>query len=507
MNRRDFLSRLVAGAGALAVTPSLLRAEIAASSAGSVAAFNAAQRQYSWLVGWKGVADQRFEPSLAQVEGKIPADLRGVLYRNGPAMFERAGQRYQHWFDGDGLMHAWNISDGGIRHQARLVETFKLQTERRAGRFVIPAAGTTISDPIEIRNNDDTNTANTSVVQIAGKVYALWEAGSAIELDPESLATIGPKAWRDDLTAAPFSAHPIRDRDGTIWNFGLLSMLGGSGLMIWKIKPDGQLDTIQIVEDKQQGYLHSFAMSENHLIFVMAPYAMGEEGSFFERMKFQPNLPCRIAVVSKKALDKPRWFDADFAMAYHFADAFEQGDEIVVRAARHIDLSEARSPRANLMRGKVDAPHPTPPQLVTLTINLRKGDARWRSTGINPIEFPLFDPRARSAKESILYAPTSAGKSDAPFTNAVTAIDLHRERQSVHRYGEKIMAEEHVFVPKPGSTKAGQGWLIGSLLDHGKQCSGIAILDAERVEAGPLATAWLDQVYPLGFHGTFAGQS
>ena len=52
------------------------------------------------------------------------------------------------------------------------------------------------------------------------------------------------------------------------------------------------------------------------------------------------------------------------------------------------------------------------------------------------------------------------------------------------------MSEEHVFIPKPGSTKAGQGWLAGSLLDYGKQRSGIAILDAEHVDAGPLATAW-----------------
>lgn len=500
MNRRDFLSRLVVGAGALALAPSLLNAKMASS----VDAFAATQRKHPWQVGWHGVADQSFAPALATVEGKIPAGLRGVLYRNGPALFERAGQRYQHWFDGDGLMHAWNIGDGRIRHQAKLVETYKLKTERKAGRFVIPAAGTTIADPIEIRNNDDANTANTSVVEIDGKVYALWEAGSAIELDPVTLATLGPKTWRDDLAAAPFSAHPLRDRDGTIWNFGLLSMVGGIGLMIWKIGEDGKLAAMQTLKDAQDGYLHSFAMSENYLIFVLAPYQMGDDGSFFERLKFQTNLPCRIAVVPKNALDRPRWFDADFAMAYHFADAFESGEQLVVRAARHLDLNEARSPQAELMRGNAQAPRTTPPDLVTLTINLRKGDARWGSTGIAPVEFPLFDSRARNEKESILYAPTSVGKSDSPFTNAVTAIDLHRGKQTSHRYGDSIMSEEHVFVPKPGSTKAGQGWLVGSLLDYGKQRSGIAILDAERVDAGPLATAWLDTVFPLGFHGTFS---
>jgi all-trans-8'-apo-beta-carotenal 15,15'-oxygenase len=65
------------------------------------------------------------------------------------------------------------------------------------------------------------------------------------------------------------------------------------------------------------------------------------------------------------------------------------------------------------------------------------------------------------------------------------------------------MVEEHLFVPKPGG-KPGAGWLVGTLLDYRKGRSGVSVLDAEHVGDGPLATAWVDYLVPLGFHGAFA---
>ena len=55
-----------------------------------------------------------------QVTGRWPAELRGRFYRNGPALFERAGQRYHHWFDGDGMVQQFTFSGRGVspRRQA-----------------------------------------------------------------------------------------------------------------------------------------------------------------------------------------------------------------------------------------------------------------------------------------------------------------------------------------------------------------------------------------------------
>ena len=83
------------------------------------------------------------------------------------------------------------------------------------------------------------------------------------------------------------------------------------------------------------GYLHAFAMTDQHLVFVMMPFDFtGAGGSFFERMQFAPQRPVRIAVVAKDAPDKAQWFEAPFAAIYHFGDAFTRDGGIVLRAVR-----------------------------------------------------------------------------------------------------------------------------------------------------------------------------
>ena len=46
------------------------------------------------------------------VTGRWPAELRGRFYRNGPALNERDGQRYHHWFAGDGMVQQFSFSGG-----------------------------------------------------------------------------------------------------------------------------------------------------------------------------------------------------------------------------------------------------------------------------------------------------------------------------------------------------------------------------------------------------------
>jgi carotenoid cleavage dioxygenase-like enzyme len=503
MNRRRFLGNLLIGTGAMALAPGLARARGVPTPA---QAFAAGLERHPWLLGWSNAGAATLGPHTAQIEGKWPQALRGTLYRNGPALFERAGTRYEHWFDGDGMVHAWQIGAGGISHHARMVGTAKYLREQQIGRFVVPAAGTRIDGAEQIRNNDSMNTANTSVMRLGDRLFALWEGGSAIELDRHDLHTIGPVNWRDDLQAAPFSAHPLCDRDGSWWNFGSLDMLGGSGLLIWHIAADGRLAKLATISDGQNGYIHSFAMTERHLVFVLTPYRKVEGAAFFERMRFAEDLPCRIAVVAKDALDAPRWIDADFGMVYHHADAFEAGDEIVLRAVRHANAAAARSPMAAAMGGSAEG-EPDSSELVELRIGTGSGRARWVSSGIRGVEFPTCDARAQTMRQSRIHVTTRTPQAIARYANAVSAIDLHRERIRTHAYGRAILAEEHLFIADPRSRRAGQGWLLGSLLDHAGKRSGLAVLDARRVEDGPLAIAWLPYAFPLGFHGCFSAAS
>lgn len=497
VDRRAFLRGLLGAATTAALAPLALGR---LANAGDPAEFAAGLRRNPWLAGWRTVSSETLGPSAATLRGRWPEALRGTLYRNGPAWFERDGFRYEHWFDGDGMVHGWDIGSGGVRHRARMVQTPKFVRERKAGRFVVPAAGTEIPDRKSVRNNDDANPANTSVMVLGDRVFALCEAGSAFEVERETLDTIGATTWRDDLATLPFSAHPLTDRDGSIWNFGAVSMMGGSGLLVWHLSPDGRVLDARTIDCPALGYLHSFAMTDTHLVFVLAPFVLGDDsGAFFQRLQFQDTQPCRIAVVPKNDLGAARWFETGFAMAYHFADAHQRGHEIAVRAVLHEDLAEARSPMSHAMRGHTG--NDSKGRLATLRLDLRSGRASWERERATGMEFPVFDPRTPSDRAATLYAPAVVG--DAPMFNAVMSLDP-RGRRRVHRYDGGVLAEEHVFIAKPGSAQVDDGWLLGVLFDPARDRRGIALLDAARIEEGPVAEAWLDYGFPLGFHGTFA---
>jgi all-trans-8'-apo-beta-carotenal 15,15'-oxygenase len=502
MNRRRFLRNLLGSTAALAFAPGLLRAEVAYSSGATRFADSLARQP--WLAGWKTVGSESLGPTAATLEGRLPKALAGALYRNGPAWFDRDGFRYKHWFDGDGMVHAWRIERGAVAHRARMVATSKFTREQREARFLMPTAGTTVPNQLSVRNNDDVNTANTAVIRFDGRLYALWEGGSATELEPESLRTLGPVTWREDLVAAPFSAHPLVDRDGSVWNFGNIAQLGGSGLLVWHIGADGKLIRTAMLPTEAPGYIHAFAMSERYLVFMLMPHRFeGDAGAYFERMRFLPDQPCRVAVVPKDALDKPRWFELPFGAAYHFGDVHERKGELIMQVVRHNDIDEMRTPMAAAMRGERSSDFANT-ELVAMRLDLASGRGRWESSGMRGLEFPVFDPRSPESRPAQLYAPTSVGTATAPYFNAIAAIDTESGRRDVHRYGADVMVEEHVFVPKPGSRKPGQGWLVGTLLDHRRDRSGVAVLDAEHVADGPLAQAWLPYTVPLGFHGWFA---
>ena len=208
MDRRHFL-RSIGVAAAASAAPSGLLAAAAVESApikGSLFAHNPSRTPLRGFHGQDVACDG------ALIEGRIPAELRGVFYRNGPGLFERGGQRYEHWFDGDGLVHAWRFTDTGVSHRARFVRTSKFVAESAANEFLVPAFGTAIKAKLPIRHSDTVNTANTSAIRLGDRVLAMWEGGSAHSLDPDTLETRGIVTWTPELKGMPFSAHPTTSR-------------------------------------------------------------------------------------------------------------------------------------------------------------------------------------------------------------------------------------------------------------------------------------------------------
>ena len=249
MDRRHFLQTLTGAAATTVLSPELAQAA-AQLRQGAAAGIN-------WQVAFSDVDADLPRAPLRLVHGRAPKDLAGSLYRNGPGKFHRPGGSVDHWFDGDGLMRAFRVSDGTATLEARFVDTPKRRVETAANAVVQPGFGTAGKSGAQVRNADDTNPANISVMSMGGELWALWEAGSPVAMNPKDLSTKGMKTLRDDLVHMPFLAHPRRDPGGDVWSLGL----SGTQAIVWRVAADGALRSADLVSLPMAGAVESLNVS------------------------------------------------------------------------------------------------------------------------------------------------------------------------------------------------------------------------------------------------------
>jgi len=468
------------------------------------------------LTPFKGVSDSSGDCESSSnsgtvlLRGRWPAELRGRFYRNGPALYERGTERYHHWFDGDGMVQQFSIGDGQVSHRGRLVRTAKLKAEQQAGRFLMSTLGTQIDGGPPAGGPDAFNVANTNALEHAGRVLALWEGGSAYALDPRDLSTQGPVTWRSDLQQMPFSAHPKLDAAGHLWNIGA----SGAAIVAWHIDPQGRLGSVQVGESPYPGgMVHDMAVTERYLVVPLPPvsldFARPVLGDGPRHFALKPGEPLRVLVMEKGDIKKRRVFELPPQMVFHVGNAHETADGRIV-------LSYVAAPDAWFLdQGAVAlmAGRPQPAGRVGLqlaTLDMRSGGTELQSMP-GDVEFPRIDPRriGRSGADGARFLLTGvawqhwASRSNA-LLHGVQVLDTQTGRARRYDYGEQVVAEEHVLVPKPGKSGELDAWLLGTTFDARRQATMLNVLDAAHVEDGPIAQAVLPYVLPLGFHGNFS---
>jgi len=509
-SRREVLLGLGA-VGAAVALPGLASAATAPLSSADGAAFDAAVADAPLLVPFKGIDDRdparsdlRCE-SLA-VTGRWPAELRGRFYRNGPAVFERAGQRYRHWFDGDGMVQQFTFSGRGVSHVGRLVRTSKLAAERDAGRFLFNAFGTSVQSEMPLQGPDSVNTANTNAIEHAGRVLAMWEGGSAFAMDPKDLSTTGAVTWKEGYEQVPFSAHPKVDAAGHLWNIGTF----GDKVVVWHIDPAGQLASVQVAESPYpNGMAHDVAVTERHIVLPLPPVkmhygAIGQGATPAEAFDYQRREPLRILVMKKDDIRERRVFELPAQMVFHVGNAHERRDgSIALSFVAGPDHEFLIHGAPALVAGHIVAT--TGSTLQQAVLDMASGRASIEALP-GTIEFPRVDPRRIGAATrhvaSVAAWKDYAGRKGGLF-HGVQVRDLQTGRADRFDYGADAVAEEHILVPKPRATGELDAWLLGTSFDAKRKVSVVNVFDARHVSDGPVARASLPYWLPLGFHGNF----
>lgn len=471
-----------------------------------LADFHAALERKPWLLGFHGVEQSSFAANDLVFEGKWPEALRGTLYRNGPARHEVGNFRYRHWFDGDGLVQAFRVQDGRLRHRARLVATHKLTSEQAAGRALYPAFGSSPPDPEPVTSSDVMNPANISVLPHHERLFALWEGGSAHELDTDTLETRGIQTWSAESRGVSFSAHPRVEADGTLWNFGYASRAGL--IVLWHIDARGKLVKTGVVPASPMGMPHDFLMTSRHLVVPIAPLHYDDASNantFLDRHEWQPERGTRLLVVDKSDFSRVRWFDMPAQWIFHYGNAWEDEAGVIrFDAARADDPGDLFGWLRTVMRGEVEVGT----AMRHSSYRLDLGTGQVVETVLTPeleTEFPAVDPRVAGQRYSqVLVTSRTPGLPDhVPGFDSVTRLNVDTGRAESYRYPDLEMAEEHLYLPDRRHAPERHGWVLGTTLDANAGITRLNLFAADRLADGPIARASLPYAMPFGFHGKF----
>lgn len=451
-----------------------------------------------------------------RIEGTVPPELEGVLFRTGSNQrWEPARPDRYHWFDGDGMVHGFYISNGAVNYRNKWVRTEGFKEEEAAGRSLyngIYGSYEVAQPQLEKGPAAVKQVANVNVVEIDGRVLALQEAGRHYyELDRNTLETIGTFDFHGAIDAL-VTAHIHTDA-------------AKNELLLYTVEPEtrrfvcaladkqGNILKQHVVTLDAPAYIHDFMFTENHFVFFFGPINWRPESpdrvpAGKSAWTFDPKQSNRTLVVHRQT-GATQWFTDEAYQTTHFVNAYEEDGKMIVDGC----VSDLQFADDIKVENFFSFPFPdagrspfTPPALYRWTLDLDAGQMTRARVGNFSVEFPRINEKLLGAKHQYGYfAGVHQPKSDSHDFNCLIKHDFisgKTEYQTLE--GDRdVSPAEPIFVAKPDAVSEDDGWLLVVWWDPQTNKSELVIHDASDFTGAPLARVKLDHHIPLGFHGNW----
>jgi all-trans-8'-apo-beta-carotenal 15,15'-oxygenase len=476
------------------------------------------------LEEWKRGYDSQpneYNYEITEIEGKIPTELTGTLFRNGPGLLDIGDSAIHHPFDGDGMISAFSFQAGKAHYRNRFVETEAYVQEKAAGKILYRGVFGTQKPGGFFNNAFDLklkNIANTGVIYWGGKLLALWEAAEPHRLDPKTLNTLGIDYLDGVLKPGDaFAAHPWIDPscdldDGApcMVNFRVDPGLS-SKITLFEFAPDGQLLRRHAHSVPGFSFIHDFIITPKYAIFFQnpvsfnpLPFLFGIKGAG-ECVQFQPDKPTNVILIPRDPNNQEiKTFSVESGFVFHHANAFEQGNEICVDSITYQTLPQVQP---NSDYKKVDFTSLDPGQLWRFKLNLEDGTVKKELLESRCCEFPTHNPNQVGRDYRYLYIGAASGdtENNAPL-QGILKLDLKTGERQIHSFAPSGFVSEPIFVTKPHREQEDAGWVLTLVYDGKKHRSTLAILDAENLAGEAVALLHLKHHVPYGLHGSWCDQ-
>lgn len=451
---------------------------------------------------------------VTDVEGALPEGLTGTLLRNGPGI-QRAGADRLHLLDGYGYVVGLTFGDGAPRLRARHVKTKGFERERAAGRQTMRKVFT--NKPSRWANLLDLNPgngANHDVVGFGGRIAATDAPGHFL-LDPQTLETVGPSPL-DALRTSGATLCQMPRVDPATGRLVAFSVTPGLRDSIRWLELDAAWNVVKEVKGSFGGpgiILHDLAFTPrwyvvNEIGRLDAPAVAWGGRSVFDCIKAGPGNTRRVYFFSREDGRRREAVLPEGMQSFHLFNAFDDGDDVVVDLVvypKRLDFNVLQPPgrRSGLeaMQGMEAVAH-----RLTFTA---AGDVKLRpypqAVGDSPTVNPAFF--GRRTRYGWIPATTERGDEDAPvayfYSHGVARLDFESGVVTKWSAGPRVFCAPPAFAARPGATAEDDGWLLVWAADAEKDRTSVFVLDAAKVEAGPIARLHVGPLLPAVSHAEF----
>lgn len=448
--------------------------------------------------------------AITNIDGVIPRELNGTLYRNGPNQKTAppAGNRALHFFDGDALIYAFRFNDGKATCRSRFAQTESFVREQEEGVYCF-GGGNVRADKV-LESPPPSIQPNTNVVPHSGRLFALVENAPPFEMNPTTLESKG--LWNLDgkMLGMATTAHPKIDaRTGQMWIHGYQPI--EPYIQLYVVERDGSVSQAEAFDAPWPSMMHDFAITENYVIFPLCSVYFDIEvvaagGGYGDALKGRPDLNMRFGIRGREAGSEVKWFEtSSSAYMFHPGNAYEEDGKIFMDACVYEDpqgLLDSLSSLRNAGRPDGFIAHP-----YLYEFDLASGSCKETKLSDISAEFPRIDDRLVGYKNRWGYAATAEpGDGAEAIFRRITKFD-REGGPSVHRpIVEGRWVGEPVFVPRHPDAEEDDGFVLNQIFDAVADRSAIEILDARAIDAEPLARLWLEERVPFGFHGSWLEQ-
>uniref|UniRef100_A0A803NDM1 carotenoid 9,10-dioxygenase n=1 Tax=Chenopodium quinoa TaxID=63459 RepID=A0A803NDM1_CHEQI len=436
-----------------------------------------------------------------------------------------------HWFDGDGMIHGLHIKDGKATYVSRYVKTSRLKQEEFFGGAKFMKIGDLkglfglltvnlqmLRAKLKVLDMSYENgTANTALIYHHGKLLALSEADKPYVirvLEDGDLQTLGMLDYDKRLTHS-ITAHPKVDPStGEMFTFGYSHEPPYITYRV--ISKDGYMHDPVPITIPAPIMMHDFAITENYAIIMDLPLHFRPKDMVKEKkliFTFDPTLKARFGVLPRYAKNESliKWFELPNCFIFHNANAWEEGDEVVLITCRieNPDLEMVSGAAENRVEDFSN-------QLYEMRFNMKTGLASQKELSAPAVDFPRVNEYYWQHRKQRYVYGTILGS--IAKVQGIVKFDLHAEPdssktklevggtvQGIFDLGPGRFGSEAIFVPRePGTTsEEDDGYLIFFVHDENTGKSFVNVIDAKTMSADPVAVVELPSRVPYGFHAFF----